>query len=111
MKIPTLLYGKSQLAAVMLALHDPEIEGVEEIDHHRCHKVAGRASDVYAATGKEVNIHRVTVWIDAESFLVRRMREEYKALPGQVSRDTTSFQPTVNPMLNEARFKFSPPSS
>jgi outer membrane lipoprotein-sorting protein len=111
MKIPTLLYGKSSLAAVMLALHDPELEGVEEIDHHRCHKVVGRASDVYAATGKEVNIHRVTVWIDAETFLVRRMREEYKALPGSVSRTTTSFHPTANPTLNEARFKFSPPSS
>ncbi len=109
MKIPTLLYGKSALAAKMLDLADPVFDGTEDADKRRCYRVTGRASDVYAATGKEVNVHKVTVWIDAESFLVRKMLEEWKALPGQRSRYTTTFQPQANPLLDAARFKFAPP--
>src|SRR5579872_2270309 len=69
-KVPTLLYGKSQLAAGMLALHDPEIDGTEEAGGHKCYRILGRLSDVYGATGREVNIRKATVWIDTEMFLV-----------------------------------------
>ena len=65
--------------------------------------------DTYAATGKEVNIRKVTVWIDTESFLIRKMVEESKPLPGQRSRDITSFEPRANPTLQDASFKFIPP--
>ena len=55
-----------------------------------------------------MNVHRVTVRIDAESFLIRKMVEEWKPLPGQRSRYTTIFQPQANPALEAARFKFAP---
>ena len=110
MKIPPLLYGKSQLAAVLLAFHDPEVDGTEAIGGHHCHRIVGRASDTYSATGKEVNIHRITVWIDSDSFLVRQVREEWKPLPGSVNRMTTMYQPQANPTLDEAKFKFTPPT-
>jgi outer membrane lipoprotein-sorting protein len=109
LKIPTLLYGKSNLAAAMLNIADPVLDVAEDIGGRRCHRIVGRASDVYAATGKEVNIHKMTVWIDTESFLVRRVLEEWKALPGERKLVTTTYEPQANPTLQEARFKFVPP--
>lgn len=110
MKIPTLLYGKSRLAAEMLNIADPVLDGTDEIGGHSCYRITGRASDVYAATRKEVNVRRVTVWIDTESFLVRKMVEESKALPGTRNRTTTSYEPRANPTLDDAKFKFTPPT-
>lgn len=110
-KIPTLLYGKSALAAAMLTMADPVLDEPEDVDRRQCYRITGRASDTYAATGKEVNLHRVTVWIDRESFLVRRMREEWKTRPGETSRTTTNFEPQPNPKIDEARFRFAPPES
>lgn len=108
-KIPTLLYGKSQLAAMMLAMGDPTLEGKEKVGGHDCYRVTGRASDTYAATGKEVNVHKVTVWIDADSYLVRQMREEWKGMPGQVIRTTTSYDPQPNANIEETRLRFKAP--
>lgn len=109
LKIPTLLYGKSALAAALLVIADPVLDGTEEVGGRRCYRLAGRASDVYAATGKEVNIHRITVWIDTEALLIRKVLEESKPLPGQRSRTTTTFEPKANPSLDDSRFKFVPP--
>ncbi len=108
LKIPTLLYGKAFRAA-MLNIADPELDGTEEIGGRRCHRVVGRLSDVYAATGKEVNIRKVTVWIDSDSFLIRKMIEESKAVPGQRNRTITTYEPRVNPALDDSQFKFTPP--
>jgi hypothetical protein len=108
MKVPTLLYGKSALAAMMLDIADPVLGGTDDVGGHRCNRITGRASDKYAATGKEVNIHRVTVWTDAESSLVRQVREEWKAPPGKIQRTTTTYEPQADPTLDEARFKFAP---
>ena len=36
--------------------------------------------------------------------------EEWKPLPGQINRRTTTFQPVANPALDESRFRFVPPS-
>jgi outer membrane lipoprotein-sorting protein len=109
MKVPTLLYGKSQLAAAMLAIADPVLDGTDQLAGRRCYRISGRASDTYTATGKEVNVHRVTVWIDTDSNLVRQVREEWKTTPGTISRVTTTYQPQANPTLAESRFKFVPP--
>jgi outer membrane lipoprotein-sorting protein len=108
LKIPTLLYGKV-LGAAMLDLHDPELDGNEDIGGHKCYRTIGRASDSYAKTGKEVNVRKATVWVDSDSFLVRKMVEEWKAQPGQVNRKTTTFEPRANPTLDDSQFKFSPP--
>jgi len=110
LKIPSLLYAKA-FGAVMLALHDPELDGTEDVGGHHCHRIVGRLSDVYAATQHEVNIRKATVWIDTDSFLIRKMIEESKASPGQRNRKITSFEPQANPNIDDAKFKFTPPSS
>ncbi len=109
LKIPTLLYGRA-FESAMLKIGNPVLEGSEEMGGNRCYRITGRASDVYAATGHEVNIRRVTVWIDTESFLICKMVEEGQAVPGQRNRTTTSYHPRANPKLDDAQFKFTSPT-
>jgi outer membrane lipoprotein-sorting protein len=59
----------------------------------------------------EVNVRKMTTWIDAESLLIRKVVEQWKTLPGQISRMTTTFEPEANPALDESRFRFAPPTS
>ena len=109
LKIPTLLYAKA-FGAAMLNIADPAVDGNEEMGGRRCHRIIGRMSDVYGATGNEVNIRKVTVWIDTDSFLVRKMVEESKAPPGQRNRKITIYEPRANPTLDDAKLKFIPPT-
>jgi Predicted periplasmic protein (DUF2092) len=110
LKIPTLLYGQA-FGSAMLNIADPVLGSTEEVGGHRCHRITGRASDTYGATGREVNSRKVTLWIDSQSFLVRKMIEEFAALPGQRNRTTTMFEPRANPTLEDVSFKFVPPAS
>jgi outer membrane lipoprotein-sorting protein len=109
LKIPTLLYGKV-FGSAMLNLHDPVLDGTEDVDGKNCYRIAARASDVYAQTSKEVNVRKATVWIDADSFLIRKMTEDWKTIPGQRNRKTTTFEPRANPKLDDDQFKFVPPA-
>ena len=90
LKIPTLLYSKAALGGDFNNFADVVLDGTEPISGRRCYRLIGRASDVYAASGKEVNTRRMTVWIDTESLLISQVREEWKGLPGQRSRTTTT---------------------
>jgi hypothetical protein len=38
-----------------------KLDGTEVIAGHRCYRLAGQASDSYAASGKEVNIRKMTI--------------------------------------------------
>jgi outer membrane lipoprotein-sorting protein len=109
-KIPPLLYSKASLPSGFANFSDAVLEGDEDVGGHKCHRVTGTAKDVYAATGREVNLRKMTVWIDDESLLIRQIVEEWKPLPGQISRVTTTFEPQANPVLDDDRFKFTPPS-
>ena len=68
----------------------------------------GTANDVYGAIGHETNIRQMIVWTVAVSLLIRKVVEECKPLPGQVSRTTTTLEPQANPKIDEDRFKFTP---
>ena len=112
LKIPTLLYGKSQLAALLLAFAYPALDGTDLLSSHKCYRIVGRASDTYSATGREVNVRQITVWIDAESYLVRQVREQWKpAVAGQINRITTVYDPKANPPIDEAGARFTPPEA
>lgn len=110
-KIPTLLYGKAPLLSDFSYYDDVELDGTESIGGHICHRLVGRAHDEYAATGKQVNVRKMTVWIDSELFLVRQISQEWKTPGGGFSRQTVTYQAQANPMLDENKFKFTPPES
>lgn len=109
-KIPMLLYAKAQLPGDFSNIKDVSVGAAETVDGRQCQRIVGTAYDVYGATGRSVNERKMTVWFDAESMLIRKVLEEWKPLPGQVNRRTTTFQPVANPSLDESRFRFAPPS-
>jgi len=111
LKIPTLLYGKAPLLSDFANYTDLAVDGTEEIAGRHCYRVLGTTRDTYAATGKEVNVRKMTVWIDADSLLVRKIVEQWKALPGQISRMTTTYQPQANPQLDPNQLRFVPPEA
>jgi hypothetical protein len=54
----------------------------------------------------------VTVWVDVETLLVRKIFQDTPrgGMPGAVSRVTTTFEPRVDPDLEDARFRFTVPA-
>src|SRR5438309_7299807 len=110
MKIPTLLYSKASLQGAFTNFTDAVTDGTEEIGGHRCNRVVGRARDIYGGTGHESNVRTMTIWIDAESLLIRKVVELPKEqLPGQLNRTTTTFEPRANPALDPSLFAFVQP--
>lgn len=108
LKIPSLLYAKAPLVSAFTNFTDATVQGVDDIAGHRCHRLVGTAKDVYG-TGREVNVRAMTVWIDAATQVIRKIVEEWKPLPGQRNRVTTTFEPQVNPGLDDSRLRFTPP--
>jgi len=109
--IPPLLYSKAAACGVFNNFTDQTLDGSEMVGGHRCHRILGTTRDVYAATGREVNVRKLTVWIDVDSLLIRKVREESKPLPGQRSRTTYVFEPQANPTIDDSRFRFTPPTA
>ena len=110
-KIAMLLYPKASLVGALTHFADAALDGTEDVGGQRCFRLVGRTSDLYGATGKEVNIRKLTLWIDAKTALVRQIREEAKAAPGLMNRMTTTYVPVANPTLADGQFTFAPPAS
>jgi hypothetical protein len=107
-KIPALLYAKAALGGDFATLSSAAIDGVEDVGGHRSHRLRQQVSDTYAATGRQTNTRQMTVWIDAESLLIRKVLEEWTPLPGQRSRITTVYEPLANPAIEAAKCRFAP---
>lgn len=109
--ITPLLFPKAGLSGTLTEFGDSATAGEETVDGRKCHKLTGIASSVYA-TQHVVNVRKTTVWIDAESFLVRRIVEDApEGTPaGSGMRVTTTFLPQANPALEDRRFVFTKPA-
>jgi outer membrane lipoprotein-sorting protein len=107
-KIPTLLYSKAKIGGDFTNFEGAKLEENEAIGGHSCYRLTGKASDRYGATGREVNIRKMTLWIDAESFLLRQVREEWPPVGGTATNVTTTYEPQANPTLDGPKFKFTP---
>lgn len=112
MQIPPLLFAGAGLVGTVTELGEASVTGMEDVGGQRCHKLIGVAKSVYPATGHETNIRRTTIWIDAETLLVRKVFEDTpRGTPaGTASRYTTIFNPQANPTIEDSRFKFTVPS-
>ena len=110
MKITPLLYSKAELQGSFTNFTDAVTGGTEDVDGHRCYRLVGTARDIYGATGRESNVRKMTIWIDSELLLIRKVIEVPKdILPGHIDRVTTTFEPKANPTIDESKFKFAPP--
>jgi len=108
-KIPPLLYSKAGLPGAVSEFEPARMAGMENISGSKCYRLEGTSSDSYGQTGNKVNVRTVTVWIDASTYLVRKVVEDAPAAPGAINRTTTTFDPKANPKLSVESFHFAPP--
>ena len=109
--ITSLLYSQARLPSAILQIEQASVAGVESIGGRSCHKVTGTAA-AYYPSGKRTGIRPVTVWIDTESQLVRRVLEDTPDGYGDgkaTLRITFDYQPQANPAIDDARFQFKVP--
>ena len=108
--IPSLLYSKANLPGTILQIEEAAVAGVEEVNKRRCTKITAVAA-AYYPSGQRTSIRPVTLWIDAETQLVRRVLEDTpKGVPaGAYLRITTTYEPQANPTLDDKKFQFTVP--
>lgn len=109
MEIASMLFPNAGLVSTLAEFDDITDAGTESVDGRPCHKLTGIAQDTYAGSGKVVNVRKVTVWIDEQTLLVRRVMQNWPAVGGQVSRQTITLRPYANPPIDDVRFRFTPP--
>jgi len=105
-QIPPWLFPAAEMHGPLVDLIPDRRHGVESVDGRRSHKLTGRSGGHFGAA------RPVTVWIDAETLLVRRIVEDTPdgTPAGTTERVTTTFTPQANPDLAASRFTFSVPA-
>jgi len=113
MQLSPWLFSQADLTGSLTEFTDAKLAGTEAINGHPCNKLVGTGKSVYRASGHVVNVRPMTVWIDAQSMLVRRVFEGATegSPPNDVTRLTTTFDPQANPALDDAKFAFTPPKA
>jgi outer membrane lipoprotein-sorting protein len=107
--IPGLLYPKAQLPGTILQLEQAALTGMEDIAGRRCHRIDGEAAEYYPS-GRRTHVRKVTIWIDADSKLIRRIREDHVTGGGSHVL-TVTLDPQANPAIDDARFSFAVPAA
>jgi outer membrane lipoprotein-sorting protein len=104
------LFPQGDLTGALTEFGDASLAGTDAIGGHACYKLAGVGKSVYRQSGHVANVRKMTVWIDTQTLLVRRVFEDGAEGTGSdVSHLTTTFEPQANPALDDARFAFAPP--
>lgn len=104
------LFPQGELDGALTEFGDATLAGTDAINGHACYKLSGVGKSIYRQSGHVVNVRKMTVWIDTQSLLVRRVFEDTgDGSASYVNRFTTSFDPRPNPPLADASFTFTPP--
>ncbi len=109
--VPALLFARAGLHGPLADFTLSTGAGVEVLDGHRCYKLLGRETPTYG-TGNVAGARAMTLWIDADSLLVRRALEDTPPGSGAdtIERVTTSFEPQADVGLASAKFHFAVPT-
>lgn len=110
--IPSHLYSKSGLVSPVHATEEAEADGFETVNGRRCFRILGVERWRYPS-GKETGVRAITLWIDAETYLIHKVVEDTpKGMPrGSLSRRTTTIKHQANPKLEPAQFRFAVPEN
>lgn len=105
--IPSLLFSKADLPGSIRQIREAAHAGFEAVNGHRCHKIVGTAAQFYPS-GQKTNVRPVTVWLDVESLLVRKVFEDTpQGYPSSsYLRLTINLDPQANPKLTDESFQF-----
>lgn len=110
--IPSLLFRKAQLVGPLQEIAEISLAGTEKVGGHTCHKLVGIAQSVYPS-GAISNVRPITVWIDTETLLIRKVfTDKPKNYDLNTIRTYTwTADPVANPKLDDARFQFTIPDT
>lgn len=105
--VPSLLYTKAGIASVVQATEEAVADGEETVGGRRCVKVMGVERWRYPS-GQVTGVRPITLWIDAETYLIRKVLEDTpKNYPhGSISRRVVTLAPVANPRLDDTKFRF-----
>lgn len=108
--IPALIYDTANLSGTIRQIQQATDAGMEEVDGHNCRKIIGLAVEYYPS-GQIASARQVTVWLDADSLLVRKVFEDTpKGYPaGSYLKTTITLEPVANGALQDSDFRFSVP--
>lgn len=111
MQISPLLFSTAGLQGPLVALNEPRLEGTEDLNKHRTYRIVATVGLAYGKTGAVTNTRTTTVWIDADTYLVRRVVEDTpsNAPTGLLDRITTTFEPQPNAKIEDKTFRFQVP--
>jgi outer membrane lipoprotein-sorting protein len=106
LQIPPLLFPKAEMHGSLVDAKDIRAAGTETINGRPTRKMTGVAQAHFGAA------RPITIWVDAETMLVRKIVEDRPAdaPAGSVDRITTTFEPRLNPDLDDSAFRFAVPS-
>ena len=107
---PSLVYTKANLATPIQAMEEPAAAGYDTIDKRRTYKVMGVERWKYP-NGRVTGIRPITIWIDAETYLIRKIFEDNLkgSAKGVVDTRTITLVPQANPKLDSNTFNFKIP--
>jgi len=110
--IPSLLFPKANLVGPLQEIAEISLVGTEEVAGHRCHKLVGVARSVYPS-GAITNVRPIAVWVDTETLLIRKVFTDTPkgTAANVIVRLTYLIYPTLNPVLEDARFRFTVPET
>jgi hypothetical protein len=110
--IPSLLFPKAKLVGPLQEIAEISLAGTEAVDGHRCHKLIGIAQSVYPS-GAVTNVRPITVWIDAQTLLIRKVFTDTPKGYGMnsIHRFTYTLDPLPNPKLDESKLQFTVPET
>jgi outer membrane lipoprotein-sorting protein len=110
-QMAALLFPDANLHGPTVDLQKTRLVGSETISGRQCHKIAGEVGLAYG-TGTVTSTRPTTVWIDAETLLLRKIFEDTPSggPRASINRLTTTFEARANPELKPSQFKFSVPA-
>jgi outer membrane lipoprotein-sorting protein len=108
--ITELLFRSANLPGTILQIEESSAAGMEDVGGHVCYKVLGVAA-AYYPSGQRTNVRQVTVWIDRDSLLIRKVFEDTPTSygPDGINRLTFLLEPQANPTLDDSKFDFQVP--
>jgi outer membrane lipoprotein-sorting protein len=105
--VSPLLFAEAGLVGPLTGLETPEFAGAETLDGRETYKIK---DDVRLNHWSDAT-RPTTVWIDAESFLVRKVLEERPSNTDLTDTITTIINPQTNPTIPANEYRFTPPKT
>lgn len=104
--ISPLLFPTAGLQGPLSAFDAPKFLAIEDLGGRKMYKIRGDVRLNHWGTG----VRPTTVWVDAQTFLIRRIVEDTATNSSVKGVTTTTLTPVANPAIPAAEYKFTPPS-